>query len=279
MKRAIALILLAGLLLAACPTLGESRPRVILYTAYRQIGWGDAVQVGCVDERGGLWTLSGSAADLNWPMDATAQPAYLARAALEPAGDLDSDALFELKSLIAGVDAQTLTPVPVADDAGIEASWALTYGPDGDSAPILLGTSGDEVCENADPDAQALYVWLRAAFPGVTHFDGAMGPAGFAPVPVSALCHFDAQAVAAAASVSGAMIDCEIGPIDTGDGLESARDIAVNGVVTGKVNGLSVTGGTTVYSFADADGSFVGSIELYRGLLVRPDGMYAFTVD
>ena len=43
------------------------RPKIILYTAYRQMGWGDAVQIGAVDENGGLWAVIGSDAELKWP--------------------------------------------------------------------------------------------------------------------------------------------------------------------------------------------------------------------
>ena len=40
------------------------RPRIILYTAYRQVGWGDAVHIGCVDENGGLWAAKGYDSEL-----------------------------------------------------------------------------------------------------------------------------------------------------------------------------------------------------------------------
>ena len=77
--------------------------------------------------------------------------------------------------------------------------------------------------------------------------------------------------------ITAAEIDCEEGPIETAVTEEDRLwilDLAERGVITGQENGLSVTGGTTVYSFSDAAGNYLGSIELYKGLAVGRDGMY-----
>ena len=50
----------------------------------------------------------------------------------------------------------------------------------------------------------------------------------------------------------------------------------MNGVITGKANDTSVTGGTWVYSFETPAGEHLLSVEMYRGLIVAADGMYSF---
>ena len=57
-------------LCAICALLGApllaaaEAARPILLTAYQQEGWGDAVQIGYVDEEGGLWLIVGQDRDL-----------------------------------------------------------------------------------------------------------------------------------------------------------------------------------------------------------------------
>ncbi|MEE3396709.1 MAG: hypothetical protein VZR04_05180, partial [Succiniclasticum sp.] len=50
--------------------------QVILYTYYRQLGWGDQVQIGCVDAKGGLWLLTGHDGTLKWPYETAEQLEY-----------------------------------------------------------------------------------------------------------------------------------------------------------------------------------------------------------
>lgn len=275
-KTAICLILA---LLLATAAAGAEAPRIILYTAYRQAGWGDRLEAGFVDEDGGLWTLSGEATALGWPGDRAAQLEFLQKSdRLVKAGELDSDGLFDLKSLIVSVDADDGKPSAAACDAGTEASFAVQYE-DGAPQVVRLGMSGDDMYENADPDAQALYLWLRKAFPTVPSWLGSegMGPAGFQPVPVCEFCGLDAAALAGA-EVRGAYNDCEAGPspleLDAEE-AEQVRQRVLKGTVTGKANAIVTTGGTYTFSFYDAAGEHLGSVEFYRGLLVRRDGMYA----
>ena len=77
-----------------------------------------------------------------------------------------------------------------------------------------------------------------------------------------------------ASVITASVIDCEAGSIAVEDPDESIIDFVLESAVTGKANATMVTGGTTVYGFYDADGAYIGSIELYRGLLVTSDGMY-----
>ena len=258
----------------------DSIPRIILYTCYQQAGWGDQVQVGCVDENGGLWLLTGNDSDLEWPYKRDEQLAYLQTcAALDQTGELRSGVLFDLKGLIASVEDQGSHSHPVAEDAGTECSYAVQYDRDGAVSCVLLGMSGDSCFENFDPNAQALYQRLRQLFPQVRSFGGNMGPAGFLPVPVRAFCGWD-DVDFSDVTISGAYQDCEAGSVAislTEEDQRALLDIVLNGKVTGKAKASLTTGGTTCYSFYDQEDHFLASIELYEGLLVRPDGMYTIS--
>ena len=275
MKRVLSLVLLLGLCLA---TSAMAEPgRIVLYTVYTQMGWGDRVEVGCVDEDGGLWTYEApSAAEAGWPGVVEAQLEFLSAAnRLQPAGTLEHDAMFALESLIFGTEDMFERAENVADDAGTEVSYALQYDREGAMTPVRLGMSGDAMYENTDPDAQALYARLRQLFPEVTCYSGNMGPAGFAPVSVAEFCGLDAEALLDA-EIKALYEDCEAGIIelDPDTDFSEARDIALEGVVTGKANGIDTTGGITDYSFYSKTGDFLGSIRMYEGLIVKGDGMY-----
>lgn len=267
--------LLVALLLAAGLAAVSAEPaNFILYTVYEQMGWGDAVQVGCVDENGGLWTLEGSAAALDWPYKLEDQLTYLAETdRLQQIGTLDRDDLIAIESLTSTVEDQYERATPAANDAGTEISYALQYDRDGACTAVRLGMSGDDMFENTDPGAQALYAALRTLFPNVTCFRDGMGPVGFQPVSVVEFLGLDPEAIRKA-QIVGYYMDCEEGPIELDEDVEFARDIALNGVVTGKANAIATDGDIYAYNFLDGDGQYVGSIDLYGGLLVRGDGMY-----
>ncbi len=275
-KISCALLALSILMGLAAPALAET-PRIILYTAYRQLGWGDRMQLGAVDEKGGLWVLTGSAGELGWPYGWEAQLEYMKEnGRMTYAGALSSEELFDLKGLIDSAEDQGKKSTPWMNDAGTETSCAVRYDRDGNAEAILLGMTGDDLFENTDPNAQALYRRLRELFPGVTCYAGLIPDWGFAPVNIAQFLHLDAEKIANA-QVRGALIDCEAGPIrETLSEAEQQEVIALTlqGIVTDKANATMVTGGTAVYSFYDAEDNYLGSIELYRGLLVTNDGMY-----
>ncbi len=98
-------------------------------------------------------------------------------------------------------------------------------------------------------------------------------------VPVWKFCHGLREGLETAV-IRGYTSDCEEGPIEyemTPEEIEDIRSIAINGVITGKANDMSVTGGTWIYSFETEEGKYLFSIEMYRGLIVSSDGMYSFT--
>ena len=273
------LLMLLGTVFPGAAETDQNR-RVILYTYYRQVGWGDRVQIGYVDAQGGAWLLTGSDGTLQWPYTQEDQLAYL-----KASGDfvrvdmLSSDERFDLNSLILSAEDQGSQSHPVACDAGTEKSFAVSYDENGEAQCILLGMSGDDCFENTDPNAQALYLRLRQLFPQVTSYGGIMGPAGFHPVPVQTFCGLDGTDVLNC-SVSAHLLDCEAGPIEiamTQDDLDTLFDLVLNGQVTGKANAVFTTCGSVAYDFLDGDGNFLGSVELYEGLLVGPDGMYTIS--
>ena len=94
------------------------------------------------------------------------------------------------------------------------------------------------------------------------------------PVSLAEFCGFD-PAVLADATIEAMLIDCESGPEPLNEDGEWVRQAALHGVVLGKANEESVTGGTACFSFLDAEGQWIVTLEFYHGLLVRNDGMYA----
>ena len=94
------------------------------------------------------------------------------------------------------------------------------------------------------------------------------------PVTLAEFCGFD-PAELAGATIEAFLIDCEAGPVPLDEDCEWVRVAAMNGVVLGKANEEFVTGGTACFSFLDAEGRLIASLEFYHGLLVRNDGMYA----
>lgn len=98
-------------------------------------------------------------------------------------------------------------------------------------------------------------------------------------VPVWKFCHGVSEGLDTAV-IKGYTSDCEEGPSEyemTPEEIDDIRDIAMNGVITGKANDMSVTGGTWFYNFETPEGQHLLTIELYKGLIVSVDGMYSFS--
>ncbi len=282
MKKLCLIILAACLLmgLALPAPAGAAGSRIILYTAYRQMGWGDLIQIGWVDENGGLWGIQGHDSDLRWPYAWEDQIAYLESCPGERLGQLTGEALFDLKGLIESAENGESKPQGWMNDAGTETARAVRYTADGRAESVLLGMTGDDHCENRDPDAQALYRKLRELFPFVTCY-AAMDPDwGFEAVPLRAFLGIGDV------DLEGARVrifynDCEAGPAEIEPSeAEAAEALALiqNGFVTGKENASAVTGGTYTVVFEDGAGNTLCSFQMYKGLLTARDGMYALEI-
>ena len=279
------LILLTGMILSGTGNvIAESTPpRIILYTYYRQMGWGDRVQIGSVDDLGVVRLLTGNDAKLKWPYKPQEQLDYLSRADLfTEKYTLKHDDLFALKSLVSGTEDQGSKSVPAADDAGTEKSYAVRYSKEGEPSFILLGMSGDDMFENSDPTAQALYRMLRVLFPEVTTYaydSLGMSPRGFTPVPLAEFLELDVDAIMNA-EIRGYLSDCEAGPIPlelTAEDKAGLISLIENGIVTGKADCIVSTGGFNVYDFFDTAGNWIGSVAIEDELLIRGEGHYYFT--
>lgn len=126
----------------------------------------------------------------------------------------------------------------------------------------------------------------------ITHSDYPMGPAGETAdtdmeaddadaslIPVWKFCHGLRDGLETAV-IKGYTNDCEAGPAEyemTPEEMEEIRNIAINGVITGKANDMSVTGGTWSYTFETPEGQSLLSIEMYKGWIVdAATGMYEY---
>lgn len=278
------LILIACIVPAETVMAAESpSPRIILYTYYRQMGWGDRVQIGWLDDEGTVRLITGYDSTLRWPYKPEEQLAYLEGAETFTAEDiLPHDDLFSIKSLVYSVEDQGSKAIPAANDAGTEKSYAVQYSKEGEPSFVLLGMSGDDFFENFDPNAQALYLRLRLMFPAVTSYGyGPMGPQGFRPVPLAEFIGLDADAILSA-SVRGYLIDCEEGPIPlelTEKDITALVYLVRNAKVTGKADCVVSTGGVASYSFYDAEEKLIGTVEFEDGLLVWDAGHYYFDME
>ena len=99
-------------------------------------------------------------------------------------------------------------------------------------------------------------------------------------IPVWKFCHGVRDGLETA-GIKGYTTDCEEGPIPyemTPEEIDEIRNIALCGVITGKANDMSVTGGTWVYTFENPEGKMILAIELYKGLIVSSDGMYSYAL-
>ena len=107
---------------------------------------------------------------------------------------------------------------------------------------------------------------------------GIGGESGSGEIPVWAFFHGNPDLLETAV-ITGSALDCEAGPVPyemTEDEKNELRTLALRGVVTGKESDEMLTGNTWLYSFETPEGEHIMTVEMYRGLLVGPDGMYAW---
>ena len=280
MKRIMILLLILSVFVLPFSAQAEKAPpRPILYTCYRQAGWGDRVEIGFVDSEGDLWTLTGQDGKLHWPYSTEDQLRFMENPEekeFEKTGTLSHDDLFNLESLIAAVEESKDPIQQAANDAGEEKTYAVRYNREGEAGTVLLGISGDSLFENLDYNAQGLYLAARTLFPHVTSYAGdeLMGPKGFIPVNITEFCGLGNLA---GASVTAYYNDCEAGPRKIEMSREEQEKLigdVMNSVVIGKVSAVETTGGFNDYYFSMGEQS-LGRISVYEGLLYCSDGMYA----
>ena len=281
MKKILTVIIAAALVMGLAAAAYAEIPDIVLVTVYEQMGWGDEISVGFVDEDGGLWTLEGSASGLNWPYAPEEQVAYLLRSEQKvQVGRLSADDRFDLNGLIECAEPQQPAPCAWACDAGTQRSYAVRNRDDRPEI-MMLGITVDDIWENTDANAQALFAHLRRLFPNVRcyadEYEKTTGESwGFTPVKIRDFLQID-WLDREGITMECCLTDCEEGlidcPVAAGD-TEEILNFLRNGSVTGKANATFVTGGTYVFSFRDSAGEYLGSFEVYGDLLVSNDGMY-----
>ncbi|MBQ8093746.1 MAG: hypothetical protein IJ242_09250 [Clostridia bacterium] len=258
---------------------------IILYSFYLQAGWGDRVQLGCLDDQGQVFTMEGSDSQLHWPYDFQSQLTFLtSHSELAYRGTIAHDDLFDIESLIFQTEDQGTASRPGACDAGTEYTYTVQYPKGSDPVRILLGMSGDDIFENTDPNAQSLYWCARQLFPNIWYYaysDLNMGPAGFRQEKLAAFLGIS-DSILENGIITCCETDCETGiiPVELTPERESAiRHQLLTSKVIRKASCVSVTGGTFCYTFQDPDGNILGSVELYEGRLVLPGGMYELSME
>lgn len=276
MKRNVILFLVVAILGLSvfCVVLAvEEIPGLILVTVYQQVGWGDKLEIGAVDEKGGLWTWQNETGAMECPSDPTEAESYIRSLDLSSKGQLETKELNRLKGLVLCVTACGGSSEPAANDAGTQISWAGRNGKNQAKETVILGMSGDDLLENTDPAAQELYAVLRTLFPEVTDYsnDHMISPKGFQPVPLAEFCgyqntHFNEI------QLSAWDRDCEEGQKEITPAMTVEELLSLT--VTGKENCESVTGGTVTYLLSDKNNQVLASFEFYGDLLVMKDGMY-----
>ena len=273
------------------PVRPEDLPRLIAYSVTKEDADSETVGLCCLDEDGFFWSVK------EVELDEPVRQEDVLRLLLERRGMKLSDMLSDwdedeqeaderirgLMAMAQVVEKAEGSLESTGQDIGENAVYAVKYDLDGNPEPVLLGVCGDSVFENKDPNAQALYqVMIRKQnfnLPCGFAEEG-LTPHGFEVV--SAREFFGLEKVdAETAVITGALQDCEAGPIDvelTEEDRNYALAILERGLITGKANPWMVTGGTVCYFFMDEQGECLGAIETYNGLAVGRDGMYTLSL-
>ena len=275
------LILLYTILLSASAAAETSAPasQVVLYTYY-QAAEEDRLEIGCIDRKGNLYSLSGSGSDLQWPASAKDQPAWFtSRTDFTRLGSVKQAYRDRIRNLLTTVRDHGTQARSNPGSLGTEVSYAVRYEHDGTPVLTLLGMSGDQVFENTDPDAQSLYRVLRSVFSDVTSFaynDPDLGPSGFQPLAVTDFLGVLPAGVETA-RITAVYSDCETGnhPVDLSkEEIETIRHMILYGMVTDKADSMLTTGSITTYYLTTPSGKNLFSLEMHGNLLVGSDGMY-----
>ena len=269
----------------------EERPQVFLYSVRRPNPGNGSIGVICIDEAGDLWSVE--KADVKYPFrEEDILQLLRERRGMKLETNLigsgtdagtNREKIRSLADMAKVVPQADGSPAKTGVDIGEDAVYALRTDREDNQETVLLGMSGSWVFENRDPNAQALYLFMyRTKTFGMPIGFAAEGlaPHGFEMVSVRdffGLQKADPETV----TISAVMQDCEAGPIECEMTEQDRKEILAlleRGVIIGKENDWMVTGGTTSYSFSDAEGNWLGSIELYQGLAVGRYGMYRISL-
>lgn len=275
MKRFMMLFLLLALLTPAALAGEQTAPQndMLLMTTYTNFAWRWRFEFAALDEGGVLWHC-----DAMPKGEIRQNPADMAQylkdhGLLTEKGRISPERLRDLKSMADTVPEQPVQYAKAARDAGIQKSYALRRDGEGRITCILLGASGDGMYENNDPSAQALYRFLREAFPDVRAFAGVpdMSPAGFPKQDLRTFSGCEGIDLAGL-SMTALKRDCKSGIAEIAPRLSAEALMKMQ--VTGKRNSFQPSGNVISYVFKDKDGHTAAFFDFFDGLLVKPDGMY-----
>ena len=268
----------------------ENRPRIIMYAILKEKPGSETFSVCCIDEEGDIWTARNVPAEqegdiLQMLRERRDMKADSLLYNVENGKDALEDRFKDLAAMADLVEKANGDAVPTGADTGEERVYALKFDEDGNPEPILLGVCGSMVFENKDRNAQALYQFMLQ-FQGITPPCGwaaeGLTPHGFKTVSVREFFGLE-NVNAETAVITAAMSDCETGFIDirlTEEDRKKALALLERGVVIGKHDPWTVTGGTMNYFFYDESGKCTGSIETCEedSLAVGSDGMYTLSL-
>ena len=269
---------------------------VFLYCVQDKRETDGKIGVYCIDEAGVIWRTGEADLKPDYSEEDLMQLLQERRGMTRRTETLESPGygmhskewIKEQAQRAASIPAAEGTPEETGVNTDETAVYALKNNKDGSTESVLLGMSGRRLFENTDPDAQALYqfMWMQL-FWEVETFKPSYGfaaegiaPYGFRTVSVREFFGLE-KADAATVVITAVENDCEEGPKEvpvTEKDREWALAMLERGIITRKVNDLSVTGGTASYLFHSAEGEYLGSIELYEGLAVKNDGMYQMSL-
>ena len=269
---------------------------VFLYCVQDKRETDGKIGVYCIDEAGMIWRTGEADLKPDYSEEDLIQLLQERRGMTRRTETLESPGygmhskewIKEQAQRAASIPAAEGTPEETGVNTDETAVYALKNNKDGSTESVLLGMSGRRLFENTDPDAQALYqfMWMQL-FREVETFKPSYGfaaegiaPYGFRTVSVREFFGLE-KADAATVVITAVENDCEEGPKEvpvTEKDREWALAMLERGIITRKVNDLSVTGGTASYLFHSAEGEYLGSIELYEGLAVKHDGMYQMSL-
>ena len=282
---------------AACAA-NEEFPRIIVYGVLKPVGENGKHGLYCIDKDGDLWGIQ----EAETENEQDIVQLLLQRRGMEKMRTLLGDIYNNVKmdkeqfrSLTVMADVVPRTeggPAVTGAGTGELAVYALRFDHRSDQPEtVLLGICGSTVFENKDPNAQELFLFMwrqlyrASGSPGMPCMpcgfaEDGLAPHGFEMISVRDFFHLQ-DADAEKAVISAALMDCEEGPIEVKMSEADRKEILElldRGVITGLDNPWVVSGGTTVFSFRDAEGNYLGSIELYEGLAVGKEGMYRMSL-
>ncbi len=272
-RRWIIMFLIFALLIP-CAFAQEQKAPVILMCCYQQAGWGNDARALFLDECGTIWEWSGEWTEF---LNEAENLQFLSNARdAASIGQLDTERMFQLQSLIMGCEAQEMKALPLSmNDYGAITYTAVRRGKDGSAELIPLALTGDDNRENPEENAHALY--LAMAELGICIDVENFPPTPFPRQSLAAFCGYF-EDIFDNAALCVLLEDCEKGrmeqqmePVEAQRLLKWLSELEV----TGKLGNYSTTSGA-MYRLISPEGAVLATFEFnVENELVTNDGVYS----